>query len=183
MANEVPSVPTLDRLADLSDADREDIRSLSLAVYPPEQLAEWPGRHLEWCTPEWCVCVRSEDGTLASFVGVYVREATCDERPVRIGGIGNVKTHPSARGRGYANLGIRRAVDFFGERDVEFAVLACEPHLIGYYARLGWQEFTGRLRVTQYGAGADFTLDRVMVLAVRGAAPLAGTIDLCGPPW
>jgi aminoglycoside 2'-N-acetyltransferase I len=183
MANNAQSVLTLDRFAELSDDDREDIRLLSLAVYPPEQLADWPGRHLEWSMPEWCARVRGEAGALVSFVGVYVREAVCNERPVRIGGIGNVKTHPSARGRGYANLGVRRAVEFFGEQNVEFALLVCEPHLIGYYARLGWQEFAGGLRVTQHGAGADFTFNRVMVLAVRGAPPLVGTIDLLGPPW
>ena len=173
----------LDRFAELSDADRAEIRALSQVVYPPEQHADWPGRHLEWSTPEWCVRVRGEDGSLVSFVGVYVRDGSVDGCAVRLGGIGNVKTHPAARKRGCAGAGLRRAVEFFGERGVEFSLLVCEPHLLGYYARLGWQEFGGGLRVTQFGAATDFTLARVMVLAVRGAAPHRGVIDLLGPPW
>jgi RimJ/RimL family protein N-acetyltransferase len=180
----VLGVVTLDRVADLADADRDDVRALSLAVYPPEQLTAWPGRHVEWSTPEWCVRVRDGAGSLVSYVGVYVREAEWDGRAVRVGGIGNVKTHPAARGRGMAALGIRRAVEFLREQPgVGFALLVCEPHLVGYYARLGWREFTGRLLVRQRGTAAEVTLNRVMTLDVRSEGPAAGAIDLCGPPW
>lgn len=174
---------TLDRIADLSDADLAAVRALSLAVYPPEEWADWPGRHLEWASPEWCVRVRTEDDVLASYVGVHVREAESDGRPVRVGGVGGVKTHPAARGRGFAAQGIRLAVEFLAERDVGFALLVCEPRLVGYYARLGWREFAGRLMVRQRGVAAEFTLNRAMTHAVREGGPVAGTIDLCGPPW
>jgi ribosomal protein S18 acetylase RimI-like enzyme len=180
----VPAFVTVDRIADLSDADREGVRRLSLAVYPPGQAADWPGRHVEWSAPEWCVRIRDDQGTLVSYAGVYVREAECGGRPVRVGGVGNVKTHPGARGRGLAALGVRRAVEFFREQPtVAFALLVCEPQLLGYYARLGWREFGGRLLVRQHGAACEFTLDRVMTHGVRSEAPVAGTIDLCGPPW
>ena len=98
----------LDRVADLSDADRAAVRDLSLAVYPPEELIDWPGREVEWSTPEWAVRIWEENAELVSYVGVYVREAEFDGRSVRVGGIGNVKTHPAARGRGLARLGIRQ---------------------------------------------------------------------------
>ena len=173
---------TLDRVADLSDADRADVRALTLAVYPPEAWADWPGRHVEWATPEWCVRVRGDDH-LVSYVGLYLREATCDGQPVRVGGVGNVKTHPAARGRGYAALGIRRAAEFLAEQGVGFGLLVCKSSLIGYYARLGWREFGGRLLVRQRGAVAEFTLNRVMTLGVGSEGPASGTIDLCGPPW
>jgi aminoglycoside 2'-N-acetyltransferase I len=180
----VIGVVTLDRLADLSDADRESIRLLSLAVYPPEELTDWPGRHIEWSTPEWCVRVRGEDEALISFVGVYVLAAQCDGRPVSVGGIGNVKTHPSARRQGFAGLGIRRALESFREQPaVEFALLVCAPHLIEYYARLGWREFGGRLLVMQHWAASEFSFNRVMTQGVRSEGPAGGTIDLCGPPW
>jgi GNAT superfamily N-acetyltransferase len=180
----VSEVVTLDRVADLSDTDRAEVRSLSLAVYPPEQWADWPGRHVEWAAPEWCVRVRGEGGALASYVGVHRREAECDGRPVLVGGVGGVKTHPAARGRGFASLGIRRAVEFFrGQPPVAFALLVCEPHLLGYYARLGWREFAGRLLVRQRGEASEFTFNRVMTYAVCSQGPAAGTIDLCGPPW
>jgi RimJ/RimL family protein N-acetyltransferase len=184
LATAPPTVVTLDRIAELSEADRESIQRLSVAVYPPEQFADWPGRQVEWCTPEWCVRIRGDDGTLVSYVGVYVREAESGERPARIGGVGNVKTHPEHRKRGLAAMGIRRAIEFLREqRAVEFALLVCEPQLLGYYARLGWREFSGRLLIRQHGAVRDFTFGRVMTHGIRSEPPVAGTIDLRGPPW
>jgi GNAT superfamily N-acetyltransferase len=172
------------RMAELTDAARAELMSLSRAVYPPEVAAAWPGRHLEWAAPEWGVFVRAGDGALVSFVGIVVRDALRDGVAARVGGIGGVKTHPAARRQGFAGRAIGRAVEFFREQsDVEFALLVCEPHLMGYYGRLGWQEYSGRLLVRQYGEQAEFTFNRVMTLGVRSAGPTAGTIDLCGPPW
>jgi hypothetical protein len=174
---------SFDRVADLSEDDRLAVRELSLAVYPPEQFADWPGRDVEWATPEWCVRVRAADGSLLSYVGVYLRDATHDGRAVRLGGVGNVKTHPSARGQGLAGRGVRRAVEFFGEQDVDFGLLVCNPNLVGYYEGLGWRLFIARLDVRQRGVAVEFTLCRAMTLAVRSDGPTVGTIDLCGPPW
>jgi aminoglycoside 2'-N-acetyltransferase I len=134
--------------------------------------------------PEWGVFVRAGDGALVSFVGMVVRPALYDGRPIRVGGIGGVKTHPAARRQGFASRAIGRAVEFFREQpNVALGVLVCEPHLIDYYGRLGWQEFFGRLLVTQRGQPSEFTFNRVMVCGLRGAAPADGTIDLLGPPW
>jgi len=174
---------TLDRVSALSDAEREAARWLSQTVYPPQEWADWPGRHIEWDSPECCVRLRGEDGSLVSYVGVYVRDAEYDGQPVRIGGIGNVKTHPSARKQGFASLAIERAVTFLREQPLVFALLVCEQHLLGYYSRLGWKEFTGRLLIRQHGATTEFTLCRVMTLGLHSVAPETGTIDLCGPPW
>jgi predicted N-acetyltransferase YhbS len=117
-------------------------------------------------------------------VGVYVREAEYEGRPVRIGGIGNVKTHPEATGRGLATRGIQRAIEFFREQPpVAFALLVCEPPLLGYYARLGWQAFGGQLLVRQHGAVCEYTFSRVMTHPIESEAPVTGIIDLCGPPW
>jgi aminoglycoside 2'-N-acetyltransferase I len=178
------AIVSLNRVTDLTDSERAALRALSLAVYPPNEAADWPGRHLEWAAAEWCVRVWGDDGELASYTGMVLRQATHDGQPVRIGGVGGVKTHPAARRRGYAGRGLRRAVEFFHEQpDVAFALLVCAPHLIGYYSRLGWQEFGGRLLVEQHGTVAEFTFNRVMTCDVRLAGPVAGTIDLCGPPW
>jgi hypothetical protein len=167
----------------LSDAEREAVRQLSLAVYPPEAIAAWPGRHIEWSSPEWCVRLFAGE-TLASYVGVYVREGRCDGNAVRIGGVGNVKTHPDARRQGLAALGIRRALAFFHEEAaVDFALLVCELRLLGYYCGLGWREFGGRLFVRQQRESSEFMLDRVMTHPVQSGAPASGDIDLCGPPW
>jgi hypothetical protein len=174
----------LRRMAEVTDAERAELNALGQAVYPPEVAEAWPGRHLEWSSPGWGVFVRGDDGTLVSFVGIHLRDALRDGLPFRVGGIGGVKTHPTARRHGFAGRAIGRAVVFFREQpDVAFGVLVCEPHLLAYYGRLGWQEFSGRLLVTQRGEPSEFTLCRVMVCPVRGAAPATGTIDLLGPPW
>ena len=184
LGDKFQSAAVLDLVAGLSHTECEEVRLLSLAVYPAEQFANWPGRHMEWSTPEWCVRIRNEWNALVSYVGVYVRDAELDGRPVRIAGIGNVKTHPMARGQGLAATGIMRAIEFIHQQPgVEFALLVCEPLLLGYYSGLGWQQFEGRLLVRQYEAEAEFTLNRVMTRGIRSEGPAAGTINLCGPPW
>lgn len=175
---------TLQRLDDVVGADREELRALSRTVYPPSEAAAWPGRHLEWASPEWCVCVWAADGTLACFVGIVLRQATCDGRPVRVGGIGGVMTHPAQRRRGLAGVGIRRATAFFhAQGDVAFGLLVCATHLLGYYASLGWQEFAGELHIRQHGQPAVFDFNHVMTIGVELPAPVAGQVDLLGPPW
>lgn len=172
----------LERIAALSDPDRAALRALSAAVYPPAETANAPGRARDWASADWGVLVH-EDGTLLSYVGITLRDAELDGRPVLTGGIGGVKTHPAARGRGLAARGIARAVEFFREQRLAFALLVCQPHLLDYYTALGWCEFTGLLQVRQFGVPEDFTFNRVMTLGVEEAAPRIGTIHLPGPPW
>jgi len=171
-------------VADLTDDECAEVSALSRAVYPPEVSAAWPGRHWEWSAHQSVVLVRAADRELVCYAGLVVRTGLFDGGPVGIGGIGGVKTHPAARRRGCAAQAVRRAVAYFHERaDIVFGLLVCEPHLIRYYERLGWQEFGGRLVVRQRGAPVEFTLNRVMVCAVQEAGPPAGTIDLAGQPW
>jgi hypothetical protein len=170
-------------LADLTDADRAELAALSAAVYPPGESRDWAGRAIEWAPAEWCVRMRDGAGTLVSYVGITLRQGEHDGTAVRIGGIGGVKTHPAARGRGYAARATAGAVTFFHARHVDFGLLVCAPPLVDYYARLGWHEFGGRLIVRQRGASVDFTFNRVMTLPVGSAAPRGGVIDLLGAPW
>jgi ribosomal protein S18 acetylase RimI-like enzyme len=175
---------SLAKIADLSAGERTEIRDLSRAIYPPEEIEDWPGRHIEWAQFEWCARVRGEEGKLVSYVGILVREASLGGTPRLVGGIGGVGTHPAARRRGYAKAGIREAINFFREGvEVDFALLVCRPELIKYYFRLGWREFDGQLLVLQHGKLVDFTFNRVMTLGVRSKAPLTGSIDLGGLPW
>ena len=175
---------SVDRVSELPDQDLAAVRALSQIVYPPAEATDWPGRHLEWAEPEWCVRVWEPSGQLVSYVGVLLRNATYNGQSVRVGGVGGVKTHPAARRRGYAGRGLQRAAEFFQERcSVAFALLVCDPRLLSYYASLSWREFVGTLWVAQYGSRAKFTFNRVMTLSVSGEAPANGTIDLGGPPW
>jgi hypothetical protein len=174
----------LDRVADFSPGDREAARALSEAVYPPAQFADAPGRKREWAAPEWAVRLYADGGALVSYVGVYLRDGLYNGVPVRIGGIGSVKTHPAARKRGLAAIGMTRAIDFFlAQGDIAFALLVCETRLLDYYGSLGWHQFSGRLYVTQRGGPETFTFNRVMTFAVTTPAPATGDIDLLGPPW
>jgi aminoglycoside 2'-N-acetyltransferase I len=175
---------SLTRVHDLNEDDRAGVHALSLAVYPPEEWADWPGRTVEWTDPDWCILVREDDAAVVSYTGVVLRDAILDGRSVRVGGVGGIKTHPAARGRGYARVSISAALDFFRTQgDVGFALLVCEPHLLAYYSALGWREFRGRLLVLQHGETREFTFNRVMTHDVGSAGPVAGTIDLHGPPW
>ena len=167
----------------MTASDREELRALSVAVYPPDQWADWPGRLIEWSDAEWGVRIFDEHDALASYTGVVVRDAAVDGRPVRIGGVGGIKTRPDARGRGYARLGVEKALEFFGSAGVDFALLVCEPELVSYYAATGWVEFRGRVLVRQRGVVEEFTFNRVMTHDVHAAAPLGGEIDLRGGPW
>ena len=115
---------------------------------------------------------------------MILREARWNDRAVRVGGIGGVKTHPASRGRGLATIAIQRALDFFREQgDVDFGLLVCEPGLVPFYERLGWRRFPGDLLVTQRQATVPFTFNLPMTTPVRLQESLTGTIDLMGPPW
>jgi GNAT superfamily N-acetyltransferase len=174
----------LRRAADLTAGEQAALRTLSLAVYPPEVSAAWPGRGIEWAPPDWCVIGWGADGEALCHAGAVLREARWDDRAVKIGGVGGVKTHPAARGRGLATTAVRRALAFFhGPGDVDLGLLVCEPALIPFYERLGWRPFPGDLLVTQGRATVPFTFNRPMTTPVRLQDPPAGRIDLLGPPW
>jgi len=180
----VPVVVTLDRRSDLSEADLAEVAKLTTAVYPPEVVANWWGRDLDWSTAEWCIRVRDEKVMLANYLGLLTRDATLNGRPVCIGGIGGVKTHPSARGLGFASTAILRAIDFLRvEQSVAFSLLVCEPRLLEYYSRLGWREFKGRLIIQNDGKTCEFTQNRVMSHGLDRDSQAFDVIDLCGPPW
>jgi len=179
-----PGVMTVGSVADLAPSDRGELRDLSSAVNGPASAIDWPGRALEWSSAEWCVQARDAHGRLVSVTGIVLRQGTYGGRPLRIGGIGGVKTHPQARRQGHAARTLTRAVDFLHTQiGVAFALLVCDPQLIPYYARLGWRVFHGRLLIRNAGAVVEFDLARVMTLDIESAAPVQGTIDICGPPW
>jgi aminoglycoside 2'-N-acetyltransferase I len=168
----------------LDDDERAALKALTAAVYPPEVVAVSPGRHFQWAPPDCSVLVFTPEGELVSHVGIVVRMGTLDDAAVKIGGVGSVKTHPRAQGRGYASAGLRRAaIALHDDHRVAFSVLVCQEHLLPFYTRLGWLPFAGRLIVEQPTGPTVFTINRPMVLAGMSAAPQDGMIDLKGPPW
>ncbi len=172
------------QVADLSADEQSALRTLSLAVYPPEVATVWPGRAIEWATHQWSVIGWDAEGGALCYVGMILREARWNERAVKVGGIGGVKTHPDSRGRGLATTAIQRALDFFREqRDVDFALLVCKPSLVPFYERIGWRMFPCDLLVTQRLATVPFTFNLTMTTPLRLQESLGGKIDLLGPPW
>src|SRR5690349_6601963 len=135
----------LQQAIEVGDDVRAELRALSSRVYPADEVKDWPGRHVEWAAAEWRAFLRDDNGDLVSHAGLIVREAICNGRAVRIGGIGGVLTDPSARRRGYAERVILRGLEFFGGQKVDFGLLVCEARLLPYYGRLGWSEFSGTL--------------------------------------
>lgn len=174
---------TLKARDDFSESDVKALRELKQAVYPPEEEGAWEGASREWSVPQWGVFVRGDHGKLVSYTGVVRREASVDGQPVSIGGVGGIATHPEHRGRGYAALGMGRALDYLAGNDTDFALLVCRDELVDYYSKLGWVEFEGDLVVTQFGDPETFMFNKVMVGDLGTRAPRSGIIDLKGPPW
>ncbi len=171
----------LHRVADLTADEQAALRTLSLVVHPPEIAAAWPGRAFEWAPAEWSVVGWDAEGAILCHVGAVLREAHWNDRAVKVGGIGGVKTHPASRGRGFATTAIQRALAFFRDQgDVDFGLLVCEPGLVPFYERLGWRRFPGDLVVTQRQTTVPFTFNLPMTTPVRLQEPLTGTIDLLG---
>jgi aminoglycoside 2'-N-acetyltransferase I len=171
-------------VTELSDGERDALKALTAAVYPPEVLATSPGRFLQWAPAQWSVLVWTAEGRLIAHVGIVIREGTLNSMPVRIGGIGGVKTHPQAQGRGYASAALRRAATaLHDDHRVAFSLLVCQEHLLPFYARFGWLPFPGRLIVEQPSGPVVFTINRPMVLPGLCPAPQEGIIDLRGFPW
>jgi GNAT superfamily N-acetyltransferase len=171
-------------VATLDDDQRAALKALTAAVYPPEVMAVSPGRHLQWAPPDYSVLVFTPEGELVSHVGIVVRMGTLDGAAVKIGGVGSVKTHPRAQGRGYASAGLRRAATaLHDDHRVAFSVLVCQEHLLSFYTRLGWLTFSGCLLVEQPTGPTVFTINCPMVFAGQSALPQDGLIDLRGLPW
>jgi len=171
-------------VATLDDNEHAALKALTAAVYPPDVVAVSPGRHFRWAPPDYSVLVFTPEEELVSHVGIVVRTGTLDGTVVTLGGVGSVKTHPWAQGRGYASAGMRRAATaLYDEHRVAFSLLVCQEHLLPFYQRLGWLPFAGRLLVEQPTGPTVFTINHPMVLAGLSAAPQDGIIDLKGLPW
>ena len=169
--------------SDATAETRDALRALTAAVYPPEEAAASPVRESAWAPAQWHALIHDANGEVVSHVGILVRDGMLNGAAVRIGGIGGVKTHPEARGRGHV-AAMRTAATFLADEcGVAFLLLVCLPPTIPYYERLGWRRFHGTLLVEQPGGVIPFTANLPMTLPGRGNAPLDGTINLCGQPW
>lgn len=169
---------------ELPEADRQALRTLTRAVYPPDETADDPENQIAWADTTWSVLVWDDQENLVSHVGAVARTGLYDGKSVLIGGIGGVKTAPSARGNGYAGAGLLCATEYLRDvSKVDFLLLVCRAELLDFYGRFGWQHFDGVLLVEQPAGKVQFTTNESMVLAGIEDAPQGGILDLCGMPW
>ncbi|MBV8976174.1 MAG: GNAT family N-acetyltransferase [Alphaproteobacteria bacterium] len=144
-------------------------------------MATLPWRDVVWAHADRRVLVR-ESGRVLCHAGLFFRDGLVDGRKVRICGVGGVMTAADARRRGHASAAMKRAAQVMREEGVDFGLLFCEEHNVGFYGTLGWLAFPGKVRCTQPGGPMVFDIIPAMILPLE-AAPRGGVIDLCGLPW
>lgn len=165
-----------------ADASWSVARPLLHAVWPPHAVKTKPWRDVVFAEPDLRVLLETEDG-LACHVGITRRDATWNERKVRIGGIGGVATREDCRRRGYASVALNAATQTLkDERATDFAMLFCEPHNAAFYLARGWRAFGGEVYAEQPGGRVRFEAMAPYVFDLKRAAR-EGVIDLCGLPW
>src|SRR5581483_9940476 len=131
-------------------------RKAYTTYYTGQRKTPWGARHLH----RWALI---DGGAVLASAKVYDLEATLDERPVRVFGIGGVFTQPTHRGRGYARLLLERLIERGASDGFDLALLFSEMGA-EYYASLGFTTIptsTLSLRVREDARrGAPATLVR-----------------------
>jgi aminoglycoside 2'-N-acetyltransferase I len=162
---------------------RAEITPLAAAVYPPEVLATIVWRHVVWAHATRRTLVY-DGANLVSTAGLLFRNVTVDGVATNIAGIGAVMTLPSAQRKGFGRAAMWAAHEIIERGKMSaFGLLFCEPKNIGFYQSIGWSIFEGAVIVEQPGAVGPFHVMPALVRPFASAAPVKGTIDLCGLPW
>ena len=163
---------------------RAEVTPLAAAVYPPEVLAIIVWRNVVSARATRRIMVFDDDDRLVAATGMIFRNGLLNGVPVAIGGIGGVMTAPDRRRQGFGRAAVDAAVTAFERAgSPEFGLLFCEAKNIGFYERLGWLVFDGKVLAEQPPSIAVYDIMTTMVRALGAAAPRAGVIDLCGLPW
>ena len=152
--------------------------SLLTAAFPP---GAW--RDVVWTKPHQRLLAFNRDKEVICHVGIVLRDATWNDRAVKIGGLSGLTTREDSRRRGVASAVMRRATQEIQETfKVDFGLLFCEPRNASFYTGLGWQSFKGDVLVMQPRGQVRFDVLDPYVFALK-IAPGTGVLDLCGPPW
>src|SRR5262245_28458209 len=84
--------------------------SLLESVWPPEIVATLPWKDVVWARADSRVLNINGHNDVVGHAGIYLRNATFDARPVKIGGVGGVATRLDYRRRGIASEVMREVV-------------------------------------------------------------------------
>jgi len=123
------------RAAPLSDSAEVSRVILSANPHLEERIQRFLASGGRWAHAT--AVVGEVDNHIRSCAVVFRRELwiSADER-ARIGGIGAVSTHPSARGQGYATRVLRFCEELLAREGHRLAGLFC--NIVEFYRRLGW---------------------------------------------
>jgi predicted acetyltransferase len=136
----------------------------------------------KWATADWTVMVW-EDEDLVSNVHIVERTVRVGEKPVRLGGIGNVATKVEWRKRGFARSALKAAQDFLLDPlKVDFGMMIATEPMVSRYEKLGWKMVAKSMCIDQPDGKTTLNYP-VMVLPVCSQVWPEGEIDLCGLPW
>ena len=153
-------------------------------VWPAAEVKKLSWGHVKWAHPDLRVLIETEDGELASHVGIFFRTVTWNGQKVHIGGVGGVATRADHRRLGYASIALNAAAQTMRDHDAaQFALLFCEPHNFEFYQSRGCQPFAGAIYAEQPEGRIRFEAMTPFVFDLKRRAPTLGTIDMCGMPW
>jgi aminoglycoside 2'-N-acetyltransferase I len=163
------------------------------------QHLAYPGT-VEFACRRWCHSplagddlwfLYRRDGQLAGSCRLLHRRAKAGDDELVLGGIGNVCSHPDARGIGAAKACMLAAAEYMLQSGkVDFGMLFCRERVVGFYRKVGWREIendivsASRPRVPQTASprgGGGY----VMIHPGRKSLEQwpAGAIDLNGEDW
>ena len=163
----------------VAPGERETIRAWAKQIFCNIPLA----RQFEWTKEGAYRIVVYSGESLVSFLKILERTCLVDEQQVRIGGVAGVMTPPEHRGRGYAGLALREARRVIFEKlKAQLGLLLCEPELVKFYTRHGWQSVDCPVKFEQSSGNAVWPYC-TMILAKPGKEWKPNSIDLCGFPW
>ena len=160
----------------LSPEESEEILKLLTVVFEAD-ISSWT-----WSQDDWRVLVRV-DHRIVSHVAISERTCLVNEKPVKVGGVGGVGTHPEWRSQGLASLAMRQTANFvIDQLKVEFGVLFCANEMVPYYQRLGWRMIDAPVFFEEGGIKMRCDLP---VMYLPGTKPYWpwGDVDICGHLW
>lgn len=113
-----------------------------------------------------------DNQTIVGFVRVFLRSVTFDGRPVALGGIGDVCTHPDWRGRGIARAALEVAMQCLRAARADVAYLCADlgnPSRLRLYGQFGFVPL-GRAQTYVGASGTRYTDDDAMLAPVGSRA-------------
>jgi len=173
---------------DLRDEQAREILELQHAAFPRTEefrTQRW------WHTPaadDDLYFTAHMDGRCVASIRVLSRRIATPNGEVSVAGVGNVCSHPDARGKGAATACMKKVLLHIASA-ADFGLLFCGADRRGFYTRFGWCEVNNDLwYLDEQGARRRADPNShgcIMVFPGRRGMEdwPEGPIDLNGPDW